>query len=524
MYLPDFTQKRNRTLIEVLRQQAEHNGETTFVTTDSTTLTFSECWRLVQHYAAGLAGHGAAEGDNVCFFMEACTEYVIGTLACSLLGARWIPVNTDYRGIWLSETISDSAPRVLVTDPQHATYLKDIKTGNTRVIIKGEATDSLGRSDLAGFSPVTAQLGDVVAILWTSGTTGKSKGVMQSHNNWIRAAISSVDMGKYRKGDVTYSCLPLYNSAAWVSCIYPALLSGTTVAMDPVFSASDFWNRIRHFGATHTFTLGAMHIFLWNLPESGSDADNSLRSASMVPMPDAIHGEFKKRFGMEGIHQGFGQSEVMLLMRRPDDGAEYPPDALGVVADDLEVMLADDEGNKVPVGEHGEICVRPKSDHVIFAGYFDNDEANEAAFRGDWYCTGDLARQDESGNFYFVDRKKDVLRYKGRNVSSMAIEAVARNHPGVRDVAVFGIASEELASEHEIMLAAIRGEDADVTEEELARFINDNAPYFFVPRFIEFVEVLPMTPTQKVRKVELRERGLTEATWDAIKAGFKVQR
>ena len=527
MYLPDYGQPENRVISEILRLQALNNGETVFVRTDDDVLTYRETWESANRYAAALGSLGVSKGDNVCFFMDACIEYVIGTIACSLLGARWVPVNTDYRGIWLSETIEESKPVVLITDSKLAGLLEEIDISGVELVSRGG--DGLSTSDLDSGDPDSfvrqkSHYGDTLAILWTSGTTGKSKGVMQSHNNWVRAAISAIEMGGYKSGDVTYSCLPLYNSAAWVSCIFPALLSGTTVAIDPVFSASEFWNRVRHFDVTHTFTLGAMHIFLWNLPASESDSDNSLRCAGMVPMPDAICEPFKQRFGLDAITQGFGQSEVMLLMRRPDDGTGFPANALGVVAGDLDVMLLDENSREVADGVVGEICVRPKSDHVVFNGYFNNDEANRAAWRGEWYCTGDLAKRDEDGNYFFVDRKKDVLRYKGRNVSSMAIEAISRNHPEVRDVAVFGIPSEQLESEHEIMLAAVLAEGAAVSEEALARFINENAPYFFVPRYIEFIDALPMTPTQKVRKVELRERGVTAATWDARAAGFEVQR
>ncbi|WP_372759543.1 AMP-binding protein, partial [Litorivivens sp.] len=252
---------------------------------------------------------------------------------------------------------------------------------------------------------------------------------------------------------------------------------------------------------------------------------NPVRSAQMVPMPDAIREPFKERFGIDAIHQGFGQSEIMLLMRRFDDGNKsWPPNSLGTPAADIDVALLDENDQPVPAGQPGEVCIREKSPHVLFNGYFNNAAATREAFRNDWYHTGDLLRQDDEGHYYFVDRKKDLIRYKGRSVSSVAIEAIARNHPAISSVAVFGVPSRELESEHEIMLVAILETGQTVSEEELARFINQNAPYFFVPRYIEFVSELPMTPTQKVQKNKLRERGLTPSTWDAKAAGFEVER
>ncbi|HCS28212.1 MAG TPA: AMP-binding protein, partial [Spongiibacteraceae bacterium] len=203
---------------------------------------------------------------------------------------------------------------------------------------------------------------------------------------------------------------------------------------------------------------------------------------------------------------------------------EWPPNSLGDPAKDIEVALLDDEGKPVAVGEVGEVCIKEKAPHVLFNGYFNNEEANRSSFKDGWYHTGDLLKQDASGHYYFVDRKKDLIRYKGRSVSSVAIEAISRGHPAVDSAAAFGIPSKELESEHEIMLAVIIKKNATLAPEELARFINDNAPYFFVPRYIEVVDSLPMTPTQKVQKNILREKGLSENTWDAKAAGFVIER
>lgn len=528
MKLLDFSRPENRCIDGILQQQARESADSIFLWTQEQAFSFAETLSKARRYAVSLSRLGVRREDSVCLFLDPCPEYVFASFACTLLGARWVPVNTDYRGSWLEETIRDSRPVALITDTKHRGFLDEMNPGDFALITKGGdrlTTEGLDAADATGFTPVTGHYGDTLAILWTSGTTGRAKGVMQSHNNWVRAAISSIEMGQYRDGDVTYCCLPLYNSAAWVACIFPALLSGTTVAIDPAFSASDFWNRIRRYRATHTFTLGAMHIFLWNAPVTERDADNSLRSASMVPMPDAIHGPFRERFGLQAIHQGFGQSEIMYLTRRVDDGRRvYPPGGLGEPAEDVEVSLRDDNNRPVAPGEVGEICVRGRQPHVLFNGYFNDAAANEAAFEGGWYHTGDLAKQDHEGHYHFVDRKKDVIRYKGRNVSSVSVEAVARTHPAIREVAVYGVPSDELDTEHEIMLAAVLNPGQTPAPAEVAGFINDRAPYFFVPRYIEFVESLPMTPTQKIRKVDLRQRGVTDKTWDARRAGFEVVR
>jgi crotonobetaine/carnitine-CoA ligase len=162
--------------------------------------------------------------------------------------------------------------------------------------------------------------------------------------------------------------------------------------------------------------------------------------------------------------------------------------------------------------------------HFIFNGYFDNPEATAAAYIGEWYKTGDMLKLTADGFYFFSDRKKDAVRYKGRNISTFEVEMAARKHTAIADCAAFGIPSEELASESEIMLAVILKPGKTIEAVDLAQFINDNAPYFFVPRYIQFVATLPYTPTNKVQKFRLRERGVTASTWDARQAGFKPQR
>jgi crotonobetaine/carnitine-CoA ligase len=244
----------------------------------------------------------------------------------------------------------------------------------------------------------------------------------------------------------------------------------------------------------------------------------------MVPMPDSVREPFKKRVGIDAIHLGFGQSEIMyLLRRRDDDQAEWPENSLGVPAEDIEICLLDDECVEVGDAMVGELCVKEKAPHVLFNGYFNNEAANANAFKGGWYHTGDLLRR-EGSHYFFVDRKSDLIRYKGRSVSSLALESVVLKHPAITQAAAFGITSAELESEHEIMLAVVLGDGMELDEAVLARYINDNAPYYFVPRYIEIMAELPLTPTQKIQKHKLRERGLTSDSWDSVSAGFEIER
>jgi crotonobetaine/carnitine-CoA ligase len=512
----------NRLLSLVLAYQSERYSDTCFIKTEEAEISYRQMQDLVDRYSVWMHQRGIGKEDRICLLMVSCIDYVALTLAANALGAVWVPVNTDYKGDWLHGTLVNSAPKITVVSPEFESRLDELGALDTKVV----STQALPAAKSSDGSPPKPDLyyGDTVSVMWTSGTTGNAKGVMQSHNTWIRSALSAVYMGGMKHGDTTLNVLPLHNSAAWVSNIYPALLTGATCVLVKSFSAGGFWQQVREYEVSHTLTLGAMHMFLWDAPERTDDEDNPLRSTNMVPMPDSVRGPFKKRFGIESIHQGFGQSEIMYLLRRCDDGqVDWPENSLGVPADDIEICLLDDEGAEVGEGAVGELCVKEKAPHVLFNGYFRSDVANANAFRDGWYHTGDLLRR-EGAHYFFVDRKSDLIRYKGRSVSSLALESVALKHSAVTQAAAFGITSAELEAEHEIMLAVVLEGAADLDEQALAKFVNDNAPYYFVPRYIEIMDQLPLTPTQKIQKHKLRDRGVTPATWDAIAQGFKAER
>jgi crotonobetaine/carnitine-CoA ligase len=259
-----------------------------------------------------------------------------------------------------------------------------------------------------------------------------------------------------------------------------------------------------------------MHLFLWQAPVREDDADNPVRAMGAIPMPDAMIEPFKERFGIERVQQGYGQSEIMGLLSRIDDGRTvWNAGSVGQPLPGIEVTLLDDDDRPVAVGEVGEFCVRPTEPNVLFNGYFCDAEATLEAWRNLWYHTGDLGRMDDDGQYSFVDRKRDLIRFMGRSVSSVAVEAALSAHPAVSEVAAFSVAVEGFEFESEIMVAVVLKEGASAGEEELWRFVGDRSPAFLMPRFVELVPSLPRTPTGKVQKFALRERGRSEATWDA---------
>jgi crotonobetaine/carnitine-CoA ligase len=355
---------RGRTLTQVLTAHANRFGDALFLVDERESYTYAAIEDLAARTAHGLAALGVVAGDTVAFFMENSARLALTAFAVNRLGAIWSPVNTDYRGEWLTVSLRDIRSRVLVVD---AALLPQILALPAlpfeHLVVYGRHTCSapagMTLHDLVAFdeNPLThprveALAGDTSAVLWTSGTTGRSKGVMQPHNAWLTAARRYNDdfLGGVRPGERFYSCVPMYNSGAWVSAIFPALVSAQTACIDRRFSVGQFWHRIRHHQANHVMLLGAMTAYLWNAPERRDDADNPLRTMFMVPVLSDILDTFMKRFGIGRVASGFGQSEVMLATTYHSDMPGLKPGSCGYLLDDspLQTAILDDEDNPVP--------------------------------------------------------------------------------------------------------------------------------------------------------------------------------
>ncbi len=224
------------------------------------------------------------------------------------------------------------------------------------------------------------------------------------------------------------------------------------------------------------------------------------------------------------MSQGYGTSETFRVLDLPDDNSDRSGATIGVPLPRWELTLLDANGFPVADGTVGEICVRPRAPGILFLGYFNDPSRTLDAWSGLWHHTGDMAVKKEDGLYYFADRKKDYIRYKGRSLSMFEIEAVIDAHPDVVDVAAYGITSAELETEAELMIAVVLRAGSCLTEERLARYINDEAPYFYVPRYIEILDEIPRNAHGRIQKGDLRDRGVTERTWDREATDFVVTR
>jgi crotonobetaine/carnitine-CoA ligase len=526
-----------RTIGQVLRRQADEIGDDVFLMDPAVRLTYSQVNERANQIAHGLRSLGVERGDRVSLLMANSAEMACVALASSKLGAIWVPINTSLKATWLRDALEMARASVVVAD--HDLYelgLRDVPPGKHVVVTAAPAGHNLAAGASASVRSIddvlaptvaeptaTVDYRDVSAVMWTSGTTGKPKGIMQTHSSWLMGAQALSRSRDAREGDVFYGCLPMFNSGGWSLNVFGAMVAGLPIGIDPGFSASKFWARCAHYGATQVITLGAMYEFLLKADVSADEQQHSVRVCACIPIPPDKVEEFQERFAIPTIWNGYAQSELMFMTGCAVD-RKWKPGSCGVAIDRIHLAILDAHDQQVGIGDVGEICVRPKEPHLMFAGYFDAPELTLEATRNLWYHTGDLGYLDEDGELFFADRKQDVMRFAGRTISASDVERAALAHDEVARAAACGIASEAVQSETEVLLTVVLKPGSVLAEAEIARFINDTAPYYLVPRYIDIVESLPLTPTGKVEKRTLKERGVSSTTWDRTTANFELRK
>ena len=530
MLLFDLIGRPDATVLDVLDFQAENNATAIWLRQDERQLTFAEARTLVDRYAAGLSVRGLRSGQMLALVVSPSIDVVLLCLAAARLGAVFTTVNTDFKGEFLREAVDDTLAQILIIDAELAERWAGVSGRHVRqIFVLGEPASNGLTSTTSLLEPAvlpllpTLNAYEPLQIWWSSGTTGKSKGVMHGHSSILRLAWRLACAG-IQAQEVLYSCTPMYLGSSWTGTIWPSLVAGVGGAIDARFSATQFWQRIAHYDATYFFTLGAMHMHLWKREPSPAERSHRIRRAQAIPLTWDQVPQFKQRFGIQNLPQSYGTSETFVIFEAPDDGTPWQGAALGRAVEHYDVKLMDDSDREVPSGEAGEICVRPREPGVMFLGYYQQPEMTAKTWRNLWHHTGDMATRDADGIYYFADRKKDYIRYNGRNISMFEVEAVADRHPEVADVCAYGIVSEELASESELCLAILPKPGCAPLPDDIARFINRNAPYYFVPRYIITVANIPRNAHGRIMKNELRDRGVPAGAWDRKISNFVVER
>lgn len=515
-------------LPEVLAFQAATRGDQPFVTmVDGGSLTYAEAEREAAQVAGFLAGLGVVAGDTVAVIAPNGLNYIRLWLGLGRLGALLVALNTDLKGAFLTHQLGNSAAKLMVIDAAHLPALQEIAANLTEmatVVVDGDcqAGPPAGWRRVAfdqwrqamPYSGPLPKYSDNAAIIYTSGTTGPSKGVLIPHAHSFLFGLGMIDNHAMTEADRFYVTMPLFHiNALYLQC-YSTLIAGGTAILRPRFSASSWLADLRRYRITITNLLGSLATFIFATPPGPDDRDHCLRVIHSAPNPPEHDRIWRERFGVPEIMSGFGMTEVNLPIYGPL--GRVRPGTAGVVYDRyFEVEIRDpDTDDPVPRGSVGEIMVRPRVPFGFMAGYFRMPDKTVEAWRSFWFHTGDAGVMDADGFVTFIDRIKDCIRRRGENISSFEVETAILGLEGVRDVAAFAVPAGQVGTEDEVMVAVVVDPAAGLSPETIAAFADRHLPRFAQPRFIEIVDSLPRTPTAKIQKNKLRERGLGPAAWD----------
>jgi crotonobetaine/carnitine-CoA ligase len=497
---------------------------------DGGTSTFAEAEAAMRRWAGLLRSCGVRDGDRVGVMLPVGQLAHVLWFACGWLKAWEVPINTAFKGPMLAHVLRDAAVSVLVVAERHLAdalaVLDQAPAVHTLVVpdLQGPTPacdrrvlgpDAIKRAPAAREQVPAISATDVATVMYTSGTTGPSKGCVLP---WGEFAWGLDLFAPRKDGTDCHYCPFPANHLSGKCPVYNMAAFGGRVVLRERYSTEAFWPDVTRHGCTTTLLLGGLATFLYKQPARETDAHNPLETVFMAPvLPE--YQEFEARFGVRTI-ACYGMTEIAW----PFLWADAPlPNArtCGRRRDGWHVRIVDPDGRDVPVGDVGELWVRCDRPDSMMKEYLGRPEATAQAWASGWFHTGDAFRRDEQGLYYFVDRLKDALRRRGENISSFEVESYVKSHPAVLDCAVVAVPAE--SGEDEVKAVVVPKPGQAVDPAALLQFLLPQMPDFMIPRYVEVVEALPLTATSKVRKAELRAAGVTAGTWDRVAAGFHIK-
>lgn len=491
----------------LLETRVERTPEKPFLTVPDETFTYRDVLDESRRYANALSALGVDAGDRVGLFLPNRPEFVFLLFANACLDSVSAPSNPEYRPSELRHSIELSRPTVLVTTPDLLEVAVEAADGSSveRILTTESVDGHESLPDLAAdrSTAVDSHDGDANAIglhMYTSGTTGPPKAVECQHTNWTMSAIDFQKRLEITVDDTLFTALPLFHANAQIYSTLSAVAAGAEVVIYERFSSSNWWDWCRDHDVTLFNAMGSMLKMLHNVPETDDDGDNPVEIIMSAGTPPELVEPFEERFGVR-VTEGYSLTEDPLAMLNPVDETKRRIGSVGLPPAEKRVRIVDEYGNSVPTGEKGEIVQQCPA---LMAGYHRQPDKTDEAIVDGWFYTGDYGKLDEDGFLYFLDRKKDIVRRAGENISSFEVEGVVKALDAVDEVAVIPSPDEFYT---EVVKALVRIKDgSDLSEEEIVEHCRDELAPFKIPRYVEFVEEFPYTPTGKIQKQKLRER------------------
>ncbi len=478
------------------REEAARHPDRPFMRFEGQAVTFGQLARDTRGIAHRLFGDAAAKGKVVAVVADNSIMSVATALAVWQSGAIWVPVNPQLTVDGVRHILGDAGPDVIVADRRYRDTVDTAKAGTAdgASVVLTESLAGAG-ADPAGGGSDLPKPADLLAFMYTSGTTGKPKAVKVTHRMMGMAAEAVVIVTDVRPGDVMFMWEPLFHIGGAQMLVLP-MIREVSLAMVPRFSATRFWTDVAAARATHIHYLGGVLQILLRQPPTAEEKTNGVRSAWGAGCTRDIWNEVETRFGVR-VRECYGMTEASSIT---SFNADATPNSVGKALPWFEVSIRAEDGRELPRGERGEIAVRDLSPDAgaIFSGYHGNPEATRERLRGGLLYTGDIGSLDRDGNLYFHGRKTDSIRYRGQNVSAWEIEHVVLTHPLVEECAAVGVKAEIGEEEIKLFVRAVR--PGALSSDDLFRWMEDRLPKFQMPRYLRFVDDFPRTGSSRIMK------------------------
>ncbi|WP_078550704.1 fatty acid--CoA ligase family protein [Litchfieldia alkalitelluris] len=494
-----------------------------YIFSDYTT-SYAELDAAVSKFASGLSQMGISKGDHVALLLRNSPHFIIGLYGALRVGATVIPINPIYTPDEIGYIINNGDVKAVIALDLLVPLLEKMESHLSMVehIIACEtpkgAEASLDVTRLSiypklksfarvveqgalNFEGPELQEDDVAVILYTSGTTGKPKGAMLTHKNLYSNANDTAKYLKITDADRVITTLPMFHVFCLTVALNAPLMNGATLLIIPQFSPAEVFRVTKEYGGTVFAGVPTMYNFLLQYPEGNPEDLNSFRLcvSGGASMPVALLNNFEKKFRVR-ISEGYGLSEASPVTCFNPLNRPRKPGSIGTSINNVENKIVDPLGVEVPTGEVGELIVRGPN---VMKGYYKMPEETEHTIKNGWLYTGDLAKQDEEGYFYIVDRKKDMIIVGGYNVYPREVEEVFYNHPGVVEAAVVGVPDPNLG---EAVSSYVVANDQSLTEEILLNYCQEHLAKYKVPSSITFLEELPKNTTGKILRRALKNQ------------------
>jgi long-chain acyl-CoA synthetase len=463
-------------------------------------------YRLLDNASSRIAGmlasHDIGEGDRVGIMLPNVPYFPAVYYGILRLGAVVVPMNVLLKGREVAYYLEDSGAEILFAwhGFMDAAEQGAENAGDVEVIpvVPGEFEGLIFAHDPRG-EVAERDADDTAVILYTSGTTGKPKGAELTHCNLRRNVDIAVSLFSMGVGDVIFGGLPLFHSFGQTCTMNAAVASGATITLLPRFDPAKALEILERDACTVFEGVPTMYGALLNHPDRDTIDASSLRvcASGGSSMPVEVMRGFEEAFGCK-VLEGYGLSETSPIASFNHPDRERKPGSIGTPIADTEMKLVDEEGVEVATGEIGEILIKG---HNVMKGYWERPEATAESIKDGWFSSGDMAKVDDDGYYFIVDRKKDLIIRGGYNVYPREVEEVLYEHPAVREAAVIGIAHDDWGEEVGAAVAIKDGES--VSAEELQAFVKESVANYKYPRRIWFVDELPKGPTGKILKREI---------------------